>query len=149
MKKTMSHILTWKTGACLSFTAAVIIYSVIAWVCGQRAVELRILLSLLLICAVGSAIQLLCFTEHIIRKMRYTRRTLLFLALFFPLLSGAAALFRWFPTEYAGAWLVFGGSFAATFMVVTIGFEIYYRAAGKRYDGLLGQYRREKESQEN
>ena len=65
MKKIMSHILAWKTGACLSFTAAVIIYSVIAWACGQRAVELRILLSLLLICAVGSAIQLLCFTDHI------------------------------------------------------------------------------------
>ena len=149
MKKTMSSVLAWKTGACLSFTAAVILYSVIAWACGQRAVELRILLSLLLVCAAGSAIQLLCFTEHIIRKMRYTRRTLLFLALFFPLLSGTAWLFRWFPTEYAESWLVFGGSFAATFMVVTIGFEIYYRAAGKRYDGLLGQYRREKESQEN
>ena len=105
------------------------------------------LLSLLLICAIGSALQLLCFTEHIIRKMRYTRRTLLFLVLFFPLLSGTAALFRWFPTEYAGAWLVFAGSFAAAFVVMTIGFEIYYRATKKKYDGLLGQYRREKESE--
>ena len=148
MKKAISPILAWKTGACLSFTAAVILYSVIAWTCGQRAVELRVLLSLLLVCAVGSAIQLLCFTDHFIHKMRYTRRTLLFLALFFPLLSGAAVLFRWFPAEEAGAWLVFAGSFAAAFAVVTIGFEIYYRAAGKRYDGLLGQYRREKEAQE-
>jgi len=26
-----------------------------------------------------------------------------------------------------------------------IGFEIYYRAVGKKYDGLLGQYRKQKE----
>lgn len=148
MKKAFACIMEWKTNACLSFTAAVVIYSVFAWAFHQQVVELRTLLSLLLICAIGSALQLLCFTEHIIRKMRYTRRTLLFLVLFFPLLSVTAWLFRWFPTEYAGAWLVFGGSFAVTFVVVTIGFEIYYRAAGKRYDGLLGQYRREKEAQE-
>lgn len=147
MKKTFACIMEWKTNACLSFTAAVVIYSVFAWGFGQQAVELRTLLSLLLICAIGSVLQLLCFTEHIIRKMRYTRRTLLFLALFFPLLSGTAALFRWFPTEYAGAWLVFAGSFAVAFVAITIGFEIYYRAAGKKYDGLLGQYRREKESE--
>lgn len=148
MKKAMSYILAWKTGACLSFTAAVIIYSVFAWSFGQRAVELRILLSLLLICALGAAIQLLCFTDYVIRKMRYTRRTLLFLALFFPLLSGTAWLFRWFPTEYVGAWLTFVGSFVVAFVLFTVGFEIYYRAAGRKYDGLLGQYRREKRSQE-
>ncbi len=147
MKKAFACIMEWKTNACLSFTAAVVIYSVFAWAFHQQVVELRTLLSLLLICAIGSALQLLCFTEHIIRKMRYTRRTLLFLVLFFPLLSGTAALFRWFPTEYAGAWLVFAGSFVAAFVVMTIGFEIYYRAAGKKYDGLLGQYRREKESE--
>ena len=100
---------------------------------------------MLLVCALGSAIQYLCFTDDILKKMRYTRRALLFLALFFPLLAGAAWLFRWFPTDQVGAWLVFGGAFAAAFAVFTLGFELFYRAAGRKYDGLLGQYRRERE----
>ena len=43
MKKAMSSVLAWKTGVCLSFTAAVILYSAIAWACGQRVVELACL----------------------------------------------------------------------------------------------------------
>ena len=49
MKKAFACIMEWKTNACLSFTAAVVIYSVFAWVFHQQVVELRTLLSLLLI----------------------------------------------------------------------------------------------------
>ena len=42
-------------------------------------------------------------------------------------------------------WLIFAASFAIAFVVFTLGFELFYRAAGRKYDGLLGQYRREKE----
>lgn len=138
-------VVEWKTAAALSYTAAVVIYTVISLALGGEAVSIRVLLSLLLICAVGSGVQYLCFTEHILKSMRYTRRTLLFLALFFPLLAGTAWLFRWFPVEQAGAWLTFAASFAVAFAVFTLGFELFYRAAGRKYDGLLGQYRREKE----
>ena len=138
-------VVEWKTAAALSYTAAVVIYTAISLALGGEMVSIRVLLSLLLICAVGSAVQYLCFTDHVLRSMRYTRRTLLFLALFFPLLAGTAWLFRWFPVEQAGAWLAFAASFVIAFVVFTLGFELFYRAAGRKYDGLLGQYRREKE----
>ncbi len=145
MKQFLRFVVEWKTAAALSYTAAVVIYTVVSLALGGEAVSIRVLLSLLLICAVGSAVQYLCFTDHVLKSMRYTRRTLLFLALFFPLLAGTAWLFRWFPVEQAGAWLTFAASFAIAFMVFTLGFELFYRAAGRKYDGLLGQYRREKE----
>ena len=41
--------------------------------------------------------------------------------------------------------MTFTASFFVTFLVMTIGFEVYFRLTGRKYDGLLGQYRRERE----
>ena len=43
---------------------------------------------------------------------------------------------------------MFIGMFFLTFIIMTVGFDIYFRIAGKKYDGLVGQYRREKEQEE-
>ena len=53
--------------------------------------------------------------------------------------------FNWFPKENIGSWITFMIIFIAIFIVMTIGFEIYFRIAGKKYDGLLGQYKKERE----
>ena len=47
--------------------------------------------------------------------------------------------------EQAGAWAMFIGMFFLTFIIMTIGFDIYFRVTGRKYDGMLGQYRKEKE----
>ena len=52
----------------------------------------------------------------------------------------------WFPMD-AGHWAVFLGIFLGIFLVMTAGYEIYFWAVGRRYDGILGQYRRSKERQ--
>ena len=141
MKGFLRFVLEWETAACLSFTAAFLLYAAISLLRGEETARWTTLFSLLLVCALASAIQYLCFTDRVLKKMRYTRRTLLFLALFFPTIAGAAWLFRWFPTDQLGAWIIFAGCFAAAFAVFTLGFEIFFRAAGRKYDGLLGQYR--------
>ena len=51
--------------------------------------------------------------------------------------------FRWFPTGNMLSWLIFLGIFFAIFVVMTLGFEIYFQIQGKKYDGLLGQYRKQ------
>ena len=56
-----------------------------------------------------------------------------------------AVFMRWFPLENPGAWLLFIGLFVAVFAVMTLGFEVYFRIVGRRYDGLLGQYRLQRE----
>ena len=71
--------------------------------------------------------------------------TALFAALFLPVMVLMAVFMRWFPLENPGAWLLFIGLFVAVFAVMTLGFEVYFRIVGRRYDGLLGQYRLQRE----
>lgn len=148
MKQFMKGIMEWKTGACLLYTAAMVLYLFFCLIFGNSTVSVTTLWSLLLVSIAGSLIQALCFTDWIIKKMRYTRRSLLFVALFLPTLSLAAWKAEWFPIKEAGSWLVFIGMFFLTFVVMTIGFDIYFRITGRKYDGMLGQYRKEKEESE-
>ena len=78
-------------------------------------------------------------------EMRYV--LMLFGALFLPLLTGIAVLFGWFPSARPGAWVLFLAIALAVFAAMTAGFEMYFRVAGRRYDGLLGQYRKEHEGE--
>ena len=147
MKRFMKCVLEWKTGASLAFTASMLIYVVIALAMGERQIEATAVFAMLLLSLTGTFVQYLCFTDNIIKNMRYTRRLMLFGALFIPLLTGIALLFGWFPARNSGAWLLFLGLALAVFAAMTLGFELYFRVAGRKYDGLLGQYRREHEGQ--
>ena len=73
------------------------------------------------------------------------RRSLLFVALFLPLLVLMAWRGKWFPMEQAGAWVTFFGIFFLIFIGMTIGFDFYFRITGRKYDGMIGQYRKQKE----
>ena len=42
---------------------------------------------------------------------------------------------------------MFIGIFFLIFLVMTVGFEIYFRITGRKYDGLIGQYRKQKENE--
>jgi len=148
MRQFWKGVMSWKTGMSLLYTATMVIYLIFCLISGSSAVSVTILWSLLLVSIAGSLIQAFCFTDWIIKKMRYTRRSLLFVLLFLPALSLAAWKGKWFPIENAGAWLTFIGAFFLTFAVMTIGFDIYFRITGRKYDGMLGQYRKEKEESE-
>ena len=145
MKRFMQGVMAWKTSTCFLFTGSMVIYLVFCLVFGQEAVTTRQLWSLLLACVLGALIQGVCFSDWVIKKLRYTLRSMLFVALFLPALALTAWWADWFPAEEAGAWLVFIASFFVIFVTMSIGFDIYFRVTGRKYDGLLGQYRREKE----
>lgn len=145
MKKFLKGVVEWKTSACMIFTAAVFIYLFFCLIYGTREVPASMLWGLFWVSAAGSLIQAVCFSDWIIKKMRYTWRSILFVALFLPLLSLAAWRLDWFPTQRAGAWAIFIGVFFLIFIVMTVGFEIFFRLTGRKYDGLIGQYRKERE----
>ena len=64
-------------------------------------------------------------------------------------LSAIAAGFGWLPAAQPGAWALFFLIFLAVLLTMTLGFELYYRISGKKYDGLLGQYRASRTRDEN
>ena len=90
MKRFMKGVLEWKTGASLAFTGSVLVYLVISLLMGERQIEATAIIAMLLLSTTGTFVQYLCFTDNIIRNMRYTRRLMLFGALFMPLLTGIA-----------------------------------------------------------
>ena len=147
MKKFMKCVLEWKTGVSLAFTATMLIYVVIALLMGEKQIEATAVIAMLLLSMTGTFVQYLCFTDNIIKNMRYTRRLMLFGVLYLPLLTGIALIFGWFPAHKPGAWLLFLGLALAVLAAMTLGFELYFRVAGRKYDGLLGQYRKEHEGE--
>ena len=145
MKHFWKGVMEWKTGASLIFTGAMFFYLFFSWLFDNRTVSTTMLWTLLLVSIAASLIQGICFSSWIIKKMRYTRRSLLFVLLFLPTLAFAAWKAEWFPMEKAGAWAMFIGMFFLIFIVMTVGFDIYFRITGRKYDGMIGQYRKEKE----
>ena len=147
MKKFLKGLVEWKTSACMMFTAATFIYLFFCLIYDTHEVSTSLLWGLFWTCAAGSLIQAVCFSQWIIKKMRYTWRSVLFVALFLPTLTLFAWKAEWFPTDKAGAWVMFIGMFFLIFIVMTIGFDIYFRVTGRKYDGMLGQYRKQKEEE--
>ncbi len=145
MKQFWKGMMEWKTGASLMYTGAMFFYLFFCWVYGTEEVPTAMLWALMLVSVVGSLLQAVCFSDWIIKKMRHTWRSVLFVSLFLPTLSVAAWKMEWFPTEKAGAWAMFIGMFFLIFIVMTIGFDIYFRITGRKYDGMIGRYRKEKE----
>jgi hypothetical protein len=144
MKRFWEGLLEWKTAASLMFTGSVALYSVISTLAGEKFVAISILVSLLIVSSVGTFIQFAAFTDFFIKKVRYTYRMVIFAVPFFVMLSLNAYFFKWFEGD-PGHWALFVGIFLVIFVGMSVGFEIYYRAMGRKYDGLLGQLRAEKE----
>jgi len=145
MKNFLEGVLAWKTAAALMFSASVVLCTVILFLTGADAVPIPVLASMLLVSMGGTFLQLLAFTDRIIKKLRYTLRMVVFAVPFLALLAANAYFFRWFPTENTMYWLTFIGVFLVVFLGGTAAFEIYFHVMGKKYDGLLGQYRKQKD----
>lgn len=149
MKNFFKGLIEVKTSACVLFTAVMFIYLFFCLIYDNREVSTTVLWRLFWMSAAGALFQSVCFSEWLIKKMRYTWRSLLFILLFFPALSFIAWKTEWFPTDQVGAWGMFIGIFFSIFTAMTVGFDIYFQLSGRKYDGLIGQYRKQKEEEEN
>lgn len=146
MKKFLEGVITWKSYVCFMFSGCVCLYSVIALLTGERTLEIGILFQLLLLSAFGTLLQGIAFDETwVIKKAKYTTRLFIFIIPFFALLTAFAFFFQWFPTGQMMSWVIFLAIFLVIFVVMTVSFEIIFRVTGKKYDGLLGQYKKKSE----
>ncbi|MCL2588201.1 MAG: hypothetical protein FWD84_02210 [Oscillospiraceae bacterium] len=145
MKKFLEGVLAWKSAAAMMFSASVVLCALIMLFMGTYAVPIPVLASLLIISMGGTFLQFLILSDTIIKHMRYTIRMAIFKTSFLALLAANAYFFRWFPLEGAMYWLLFIGIALIVFVGGTVAFEIYFHIMGKKYDGLLGQYRKQKE----
>ncbi|MCL2378835.1 MAG: hypothetical protein FWC77_06890 [Defluviitaleaceae bacterium] len=145
MRNFMEAVVEWKSATAMMFSASVILCAVVMLLTGETSVPIPILLYLLVITGGGMFLQMFALTDRFIRTMGYTMRMIVFVASLLGLLVVSAWLFRLFPVEGIVDWPIISGIFLVVFVGGTISFEIYYRAMGKKYDGLLGQYRKQQE----
>lgn len=129
----------------IMFTSSMIIFMIISLLFKNESVEITTILSILLFSILGSLIQCIAFTNFLIKKASYSTRLIIFIIPFLAVLNICAICFNWFPKDNIGSWVTFIIIFIAIFIIMTIGFEIYFRVVGKKYDGLLGQYKKERE----
>ena len=144
MKKFLEGVIAWKTAAAMMSSGAIILCTIIMFFSGETAVPISVLTSIFIVSALGTFLQFLAFTDRVIKKMRYSIRMTVFAIPFFAVLAANAYIFHWFPA-YALNWILFAAIFVVIFAVMFAGFEIYYHIIGKKYDGLLGQYRKQKD----
>lgn len=143
MKRFLKGVVECLSHACPVFTVAVSFYALISWLYGEREIGIGILLQLLAISLIDAVIQGIAFSEEwLIRRMSYTKRMMLFVALFLPVLAAFGWAFEWFPTDSLMSWGIFLLIFLAIFVVMLAGFEILFHVTGKKYAGMLGQYRK-------
>lgn len=146
IKKLLSYAAELKTWICLCFTASLIIYMVIDMACGGEAMRYSLIWQLLGLCIVITVLQFTFFSDKVLKKPSYAVRMALFGVVTLLVCCGFAWGFRWFPLEEAGAWATFFLIFLAAFVAISLGFEIYFRVMGRRYDTLLARRRDDGES---
>jgi len=144
MKNFIEGVAEWKTWAALCFSGAMVLYLVVAALLGQSEIAILEIVALGIISSGGTFFQYLAFGPRMIKNMRYSLRMVVFALPFLVLLSATAYFFEWLPREAGGSWLLFIGIFLLAFVGMTVSFEVYFKATGKKYDGLLGQYRQRK-----
>lgn len=142
MKNFLEGMKEWASWAAFCFSGAVLIFLYIAVGRGQSEIAIKDIVSLLLISLVGTFLQYLFFGPRIIKRMHYLLRLFVFDLLMLALLIPTAYFFAWFPTDSPDYWLGFLGIYFAAFIGIAVSFEIYFKVSGKKYDGLLGQYRK-------
>ncbi len=144
MKKFLKAMAEFKTWLCLCFTGSMLIYTVCNMIFGNGTMGCDVVFQILALCVGVTLLQWLCFSGAVFKKLRYSLRMLIFSVPMLGLLSLCAAAFHWFPTDRPEAWGSFLLAALIAFVGISLGFEIYFWAVGKKYDGLLGQYRSKK-----
>lgn len=145
MKRFLKGVFELKTNVSLGFTAAALIYMAVTLFLGEEVVSIWRMLQLLLLCVIGGVLQACCFGGKMFRRLSYAKRLMLFGVVFLLVLAAFALGFGWLPWGNPGAWLLFVGIFLVLFAALTAVFELCYKLAGRRYDGLLGAYKAQRE----
>ena len=139
MKKFLKFIGELKTWGCLSFTGAICIYMFIDWLYGGEYIRYSLVVQMLAMCGIITLLQYVFFSGRVLKKPSYWLRLVIFMGLIYGVCSGFAWAFKWFPTGDPGAWVSFVVIFFIAFVVLCLGFEIYFRVLGKKYDEALGR----------
>lgn len=165
MKKFLRFVGELKSWCCLSFTASLLIYIVIdilvpgelppgnvvmdiAWRWSYGYIKYRLVFQLLGLCLCISILQYVFFSGQMLKKPSYFVRIAVFGVLCLGLCVGAVTAFGWFSLDSLEHWGKFFLIFMVCFVGISLGFELYFRIMGKKYDEALGRSQKRKSHEE-
>lgn len=141
MKTFLKCAVAVKTHACLLFTGFMAALAVVYGLILDWPITWALILEVLALSLACSVVQFVFFSGVLLRKMAYLPRMLCSLPAFLAVVAGAGMIFRWFPIDRWQSWVTFLSIFAVIFVAIAVGFEVYFRITGQKYDGLLKQYK--------
>lgn len=139
MKKFLQFVGEIKTWGCLSFTGSLCIYTLIDTFWGDGVIACATVYQLLALCGVITLLQFVFFSGQVLKRPSYYVRMAVFCMLIFSACVAFAWAFGWFPMENLGAWGLFTIIFFLMFLIFCLGFEVYFRILGRKYDEALGR----------
>lgn len=141
MKTFLKCAVAVKTNACLMFTGSMAVLAVVYGLILDWPITWALILELLLINFLCALVQFVFFSGVCLKKMSYLKRMLCALPALLVVVAGAGMIFRWFPVDRWQSWAIFLSVFAAIFVAIALGFAVYFRIVGQKYDDLLKQYK--------
>lgn len=169
MKKVLEIVGELKSWISLTFTASLLIYLTVDFlqICWQpipesekfwgnntwwdvfmdRRIQIGLVVQLFFLCACISVLQYVFFSGKVLKKPSYSLRMAVFGVLCFGLCVGFAVFNQWFQLDDLGHWATFVIIFLISFGGISLGFELYYRILGAKYDERLGRVQSKKNAE--
>lgn len=144
MRTFIDYTVSAKTNACYMFTAILFFYALGDLFLPGGGLSGLTILEIMLLSMVCGALQVLVFSDLLLKRMGCAGRTVLLGVVLLAPATGFALLCGWFPADRVEGWLGFLGIFLLVFLGVTVGFEILFRITGRRYTDLLTERQGEK-----
>lgn len=141
MKKSIKIIGQIPKYTAYSFSMCMVVFLTIALIAQVREITVSRIIQLLAVCIIGAVLQMISFTDIIIKKMLYIKRLALFMFPFLAVITAFAVKYSWFPLESILSWIIFIGIFTLCFIISAILFEIHFKITGDKYTGFLNEYK--------
>lgn len=127
-----------------TFSISIIVFIVIGLIIGIEGMTIGMLMQLLILCILSSMLQIIIFSDLCLKKLSYIKRLIIFMFLFLAIITAFAVRCEWFSVKSIEAWIMFMSIFIICFAVITIIFEVSFRATGNKYTGILNEYKKKK-----
>lgn len=127
-----------------SFSMSMIVFLIVGFITRIQEISINRIIQLGVICIIASVLQMIAFSNILIRRLAYTKRLALFMFPFLAVITAFAIKYNWFPLENIISWIIFIGIFVTCFIVSAILFEIHFKITGDKYTGVLNEYKNNK-----
>lgn len=129
---------------CVAFTVVMVIDLIVGSLFAPPALQatIRYCWSVLAACALAAGLQLVFFTDVVLKRATYAVRVGLFGGCLYGVMLAIAVLAQWFPLENLWAWGAFTLLYLVVLGITSLAFKVVERRRAREFDERLRAYRK-------